>query len=78
MERYLSFTLELSVMIFCVFLDDLLWMENRSFRHSLYLSHFSDLVRTRKHSGCLIVSKFDVVSLVLPSDDSTNASALFR
>ena len=74
MERYLSFTLELSVTIFCMFLDDLLRMENKSFRNSLYLSHFSDLVTTKTHSRCLIVSKFDFISLVLPSDDSINAS----
>ena len=77
MERYLSFTLELSVMIFCVFLDDLLRMENKSFHNSLNFAHISDLVTTKKHSGCLIVSKFDFISLVLPSYDSTNASCSF-
>ena len=77
MERYLSFTLELSVMIFYVFLDDLLRMENKSFHNSLNFAHISDLVTTKKHSGCLIVSKFDFISLVLPSDDSTNASCSF-
>ena len=77
MERYLSFTLQLSAMVFCVFLDDLLWMENKSFRNSLHLAYIFDLVTTKKHSGYLIVSKFDFISLVLPNDDSTNASRFF-
>ena len=77
MERYLSFNLELSVTIFCVSLDDLLRMENKSFRNSLHLLHFSDLATTKKHSGCLIVSNFDFISLVLPSNDSSNASRSF-
>ena len=65
-------------MIFCVFLDDLLRMENKSFHNSLNFAHISDLVTTKKHSGCLIVSKFDFISLVLPSDDSTNVSRSFH
>ena len=76
-ERYLSFTLELYVMIFSVFLDSFLQMENKSFCNSLHLSHFSDLVTTKKHSECLIISKFDFTSLVFPSDDSTNATCSF-
>ena len=77
MERYFSFTLEPSVTIFCVFLDDLLRMGNKSFCNYLHLSHFSDLVTTKKHSGCLTVSNFDFISLVFPSYDSTNASRSF-
>ena len=64
-------------MIFCVFLVDLFRMENKSFRNFLHLSHFSDLVTTKKHSGCLIVSKFDFISLVFPSNDYTNANRSF-
>ena len=64
-------------MIFCKFLDDLLRTENKSFLNSLHLSHFSDSVTTKKHSGCLIVSKFNFISLVLPNDDSTNAGPSF-
>ena len=77
MEIYPSFTLELSVMIFSDFLDDLLRIGNKSFCNSLLLPYISDLVTTKKHSGCLIVSEFDFISLVLQSDNSTNASGFF-
>ena len=52
-------------------------MENISFCNSLHLPHISDLVTTKKHSRCLIVSKFDFISLVLRSGDSANASRSF-
>ena len=53
-------------------------MENKYFRNSLHLSHICDLVITKKHFGCLIASKFDFNSLVLPSDDSTHPSRSFE
>ena len=68
MEIYLSFTL---------IYDDLLRIGNKSFRNSLLLPYISDLATTKKHSGCLIVSEFDFISLVLPRDNSTNASCFF-
>ena len=64
-------------MIFCVLLDELIRTENKSFYISLHLSHFSDLITTKKHPGCLIVSYFDFISLVLPSYDSANAGRSF-